>query len=284
MATGIGVLSLVLVLAAINPATLANHVAEEDDAEDALHVVMQTDIANTFEPFGTAGFFKLLADFTDKRADDAHVSISNVQCDEDGTSPFGIVAANANAGSGNTDLAIIGLNSSNLVDDLSFKGEACTYHVDIEGDAYEFPVTDIALANTNDTEAFTPLSTASATIHADLADIENEVVASLGENSEASIETAAGGELAVTVKEGDLANGLYNVTLTCSSPDINEAFVDALDVRHGEGLFETELGLAQGTYDGCQVSAGELVATFSSFELTADGDEEEETDDEDEQE
>jgi hypothetical protein len=273
-ATGIGVLSLVLVLAAINPATLAKHVVEEDDEEDELHVAMQVDIANTFEPFGTAGFFKLLADFTDMSADDAHVAISNVQCDEDGTSPFGIVAANANVGAGNSELAVIELNSSNLVDDVSFKGEACTYHVDIEGDAYDFPVTDIALANTNDTESFTPLSTASATIHADLEEIGDEVVASLGDNSEASIDTEGGGVLEVTLKEGDLANGVYNVTLTCASPAVDEEFADALDVRHGEGLFETELGLAEGTYDGCEVGAGELQANFTSFDLIADEDDE----------
>ncbi len=44
---------------------------------------------------------------------------------------FVVVVANANVGSGNTQLAIIPLDASKLVDDVSFKGKYCTYHVDI---------------------------------------------------------------------------------------------------------------------------------------------------------
>jgi hypothetical protein len=156
----VAIAGLIVALASLNPVSQAKKVEEE-------HAFMQVDITNEFAPFGDPGFFKLLADFTDMRAVHGHVAISNVQCDENGNSPFAVVVANAEVGSGNTHLAIVGLDSSNLVDDLSAKGSACTYHVDVHAEDYDFPVTDIALAN-GDSESHTPLPTASATIHADV--------------------------------------------------------------------------------------------------------------------
>ncbi len=52
------------------------------------HAVLQVDIDKVFAPFGTPGFFKLLADFTDMRVVHGHVAISNVQCDSNGKSTF----------------------------------------------------------------------------------------------------------------------------------------------------------------------------------------------------
>lgn len=99
-----------------------------------------------------------------------HVAISNVNC-VDGKSPFVVVIANANVGAGNTQLHIILLDSSNLINDVSFLGRYCTYHVDISKDMVDFPITDIALANGSDS-AQRPHSTASATIHAELVEME----------------------------------------------------------------------------------------------------------------
>ena len=143
-------------------------------AENEHRAVMQVDIANEFAPFGAAGFFKLLADFTDLRAEEGHVAISNVQCDEEGTSPFVAVIANANVGAGNTQLALVPLNSANMVDGVSSPGTACTYHFDIHEEDYAFPVTDIALANGDQSSSHTPLPTASATIQAEIVEGEEK--------------------------------------------------------------------------------------------------------------
>lgn len=276
---GIAVLSLILVSAAINPVTLAQREKEKEKEDESHHVVMQVDIANNFTQFGQPGFFKLLADFTDMRAEEAHVAISNVQCDEEGTSPFAVIVANANVGAGNTDLVTVPLNSTNLIDDVSFKGQACTYHVDIDEEDYDFPVTDIALANGNDTSSFKPLSTASATVAAEIEE-EDELVQAFGENSEVVLAVEDEGHLGVEVADGDLADGTYNVTFACNTPDVDLEFPDALTVEGGEGEFETELALSVATYDGCEATVDDLTVLFPSFTLPADGEDEDEDENE----
>jgi hypothetical protein len=156
----IAVAGLIIALASLNPVSQAKKVEEE-------HAFMQIDIANTYQPAFNPGFFKLLADFTDMRVVHGHVAISNIPCDGDGVSSFAVLAANANVGTGTTQYAAIPLNADNLVGDVSATGTVCTYHVDVHGDDYEFPVTDFALANVG-TEAQTIDSTSSATIHADV--------------------------------------------------------------------------------------------------------------------
>jgi hypothetical protein len=145
--------------------------SENGGHEEEAHAVLQVDINNIFAPFGKPGFFKLLADFTDMKVKHGHVAISNVQCDRDGKSPFVVVIANANVGTGNTKLQIIPLDSSNLVNDVSFPGSFCTYHVDVHEAMVNFPITDIALANSSNSSV-RPHSTASATIHADIVEME----------------------------------------------------------------------------------------------------------------
>lgn len=160
-----------VVIANVYPVAAQDHNSKEEMEH---HAVLQVDIDNVFAPFGSPGFFKLLADFTDMKVKHGHVAISNVQCNSDGKSPFVVVVANANVGANNTKLALITLDSTNLVDDVSFKGKYCTYHVDIHGDNYNFPVTDIALANSSNS-AVRPHSTASAAIHADIVEMEGEM-------------------------------------------------------------------------------------------------------------
>jgi len=150
--------------------------SENGGHEEEAHAVLQVDINNIFSPFGRPGFFKLLADFTDMKVAHGHVAISNVQCNSDGMSPFVVVIANANVGAGNTQLKIIPLDSSNLVNDVSFPGSFCTYHVDLhDGDLTDasgnvVPITDIALANSSNSSV-RPHNTASATIHADIVEM-----------------------------------------------------------------------------------------------------------------
>lgn len=265
IAAGIAALLLGVALSG-SPAIQAQETPEidDDEIEQEQQVVMQIDIGNEFARFGDPGFFKLLADFTDLAVDDGHVAISNVQCDEDGTSPFTLVVANANVGPGNTELVNVELNASNLIDDLSFPGQACTYHVEVSGDDYEFPVTDLALANSNDTRAFTPLPTASATIRAEIAEQEGEgIEVALGDNSEVSLEGQ--GSLTIEVEEGDLEEGDHNITFSCADPEINEEFVNALTVEDGEGEFQQDLELENGTYSGCEVSVGDLTVELPEF-------------------
>lgn len=151
----------------------ANTVQAQDEDHIAHHAVLQVDIDRVYAPFGQPGFFKLLADFTDMQVMHGHVAISNVNCDANGKSPFAAVIANANVGAGNTQLHIIPLDSSNLVNDVSFLGKYCTYHIDIDAGMVNFPITDIALANSSNS-AQRPHSTASATIHAEIVEIMEE--------------------------------------------------------------------------------------------------------------
>ena len=266
VAAGIAALLVGVALAGTYPAIQAQETTEIDESqkEQETQVVMQIDISNEFAQFGDPGFFKLLADFTDLAADDAHVAISNVQCDEDGKSPFALVVANANVGAGSTDMVTVELNSSNLIDDVSSVGEACTYHIDISENQYQFPVTDLAIANTNATGTSTPLPTASAIIRAEIVEQEEEAIeVALAGSSEASL--AGQGILEIEVEDGDLEDGVYNVTFSCSDPEINEEFQDALTVEDGEGEFQMDLALENGTYDGCEVNVGDLTAPLPSF-------------------
>ncbi|WP_415283111.1 hypothetical protein [Candidatus Nitrososphaera sp. FF02] len=64
-----------------------------------------------------------------------------------------------------------------------------------------------------------------------------------------------------------LANGLYNVTFSCTSPSISKGFDGAFEVEDGEGEFEVHIALENGTYTGCKVMVDEPVMTLASFEL-----------------
>ena len=113
----------------------------------------QVDLKGTYNNLGDGGFFKLIIDTTPTPVFFGHVAISNIRCDRDGESIFALVVANALTGPGNTQLAVVALDSSNLVNDVSDLGDKCTYHVDIDYTDYNFPVTDLALANTHDDDS-----------------------------------------------------------------------------------------------------------------------------------
>lgn len=112
---------------------------------------------------------------------------------------------------------------------------------------------------------------------------EDELVQSLGNHSNTTLEIDDEAELQVEIEDGDLDDGTYDVMFACDSPDIDKEFADALDVEDGEGEFEADLALSNGTYTGCEVEVGELSATFPSFNIMPD-DEDEEKDDDDEDE
>ncbi|HKZ61076.1 MAG TPA: hypothetical protein VJZ68_01495 [Nitrososphaera sp.] len=130
----------------------------------------QVDIAGPYKPFGLPGHFKLLGDFTPNAIVAGHVALSNINCKADGTSPFVLLLANAQVGAGNSQVQIVSLNSTNMINDVSSAGFFCTYHVDIHSPGVNatggiFPITDLAIVNTNKGATVTPHPTASATIH-----------------------------------------------------------------------------------------------------------------------
>ena len=65
-----------------------------------------------------------------------------------------------------------------MIHDVSFPDEYCTYHIDIEDEIVNnniaFPITDIALANSDDDRTKTPKDTASATLFVEVAEINEE--------------------------------------------------------------------------------------------------------------
>ena len=114
---------------------------------------------------------------------------------------------------------------------------------------------------------------------------EDRLVQALGNNSKVSLKVDDDEvELEVEVEEGDLEDGLYNVTFACSSPEVSQEFAGALEIEDGEGEFETELALADGTYSGCEVNVADLSAAFPPFTVMVEEEEDEEIEEEIEQE
>ncbi len=110
----------------------------------------QVDLKGSYNDLSDGGFFKLIIDTTPTPVLFGHVAISNVRCDRDGGSPFALVVANALTGPSTTQLQVVALDSTNLVNDVSDLGDKCTYHVDLNAQQYTFPITDLAVANTDD--------------------------------------------------------------------------------------------------------------------------------------
>ena len=123
----------------------------------------QVDLKGTYNNLFDGGFFKLIIDTTPTPVQYGHVAISNVRCNDEGESVFALVVANALTGPGNTDFDVVPLGPSNLVNDVSDLGDKCTYHVDIDYEDYNFPVTDLALANTDDDDSKSISDVGSAT-------------------------------------------------------------------------------------------------------------------------
>jgi hypothetical protein len=113
----------------------------------------QVDLKGTYNNLFDGGFFKLIIDTTPTPVLFGHVAISNVRCNDDGESVFALVIANALTGPGNTQFDVVALDSSNLVNDVSDLGDKCTYHVDISEYDHTFPITDLAVANTDDDDS-----------------------------------------------------------------------------------------------------------------------------------
>lgn len=113
----------------------------------------QVDLKGTYNNLGDGGFFKLIIDTTPTPVQYGHVAISNVRCDRDGESVFALVVANALTGPSTTSATFVALNATNLVNDVSDLGDKCTYHVDLNAQNHTFPITDLAVANTDEEDS-----------------------------------------------------------------------------------------------------------------------------------
>jgi len=111
-------------------------------------------------------------------------------------------------------------------------------------------------------------------------DNERKLEQTLGNHSKATLEVDEDAELEIEIEEGDLDDGIHDITFACNNTDVSKEFADSLNVTDGHGDFEADLGLSNGTYTGCEVDVGELSATFPTFNIMPD----EEHDEEDEEE
>ncbi|MGI0025236.1 MAG: hypothetical protein ACREA4_08840, partial [Nitrososphaera sp.] len=86
---------------------------------------------------------------------------------------------------------------------------------------------------------------------------------------ESSLEVEGDGvQFEVKVNGLNMSDGTYDVNLSCDDPEINMTFVSALLVEDGEGKFKAEVTLANGTYNGCELTAGDtLLASLDSFTI-----------------
>jgi autotransporter translocation and assembly factor TamB len=109
---------------------------------------------------------------------------------------------------------------------------------------------------------------------------EDEQEQQIRKNSKVKLQVKEGEgkvELEIQMDNGDIEPGTYNVTFSCTKPEINLMFADALAVKEdGEADFETEISLKEGVYEGCHVTFETVNVSFESFSITGDHDEEHE--------
>ena len=110
---------------------------------------------------------------------------------------------------------------------------------------------------------------------------EEKLVESLGNHSNVTLKIDEDVELQVEIENGDLRNGTYDVVFSCNSPGVDKEFADSLNVTNGQGEFEEELSLTNGTYSGCIVEVGDLSATFIPFDVKSNDENEEDDENED---
>jgi hypothetical protein len=131
--------------------------------------------------------------------------------------------------------------------------------------------------------------------HDDAADNESEqtVGATFGQNSDVKLEiddeiedegSNAGmveAKLEVETEDGDLPDGEYAVSMSCTSPALDKTFDSPLVVADGDGKFEAELALTNGaTYEACHVTIGDMVVDLETFAVQASPDDDDDADEE----
>ena len=80
-------------------------------------------------------------------------------------------------------------------------------------------------------------------------------------------------EVEVEREDLDLENGTYNVTFSCTEPEVSMNFAEALEVEDGKGKFEAEIALELGTYSDCHIAVDgtdTVLAEFDTFTVSED--------------
>ncbi len=119
-----------------------------------------------------------------------------------------------------------------------------------------------------------------------------KTVATFGENSKVELEVedhieddkSVKADLEVETEDGDLDDAEYAVMFNCTTPDVEKLFDGKLAVEDGNGDFEGELLLVNGTtYEGCEVGIGDdLTVPLPAFMVNVGSDDEAKDDDENE--
>jgi hypothetical protein len=90
-----------------------------------------------------------------------------------------------------------------------------------------------------------------------------EVEVPLGSHSSLLIEPEDN-ELIILIQD-DLADGLYNVTLTCTNPPLRHVYENPIEVLDGYSGTEMLLDLEEGIYDGCRFEVGSGLLVSEQF-------------------
>ncbi|HEY7733670.1 MAG TPA: hypothetical protein VIB07_02640 [Nitrososphaera sp.] len=88
-----------------------------------------------------------------------------------------------------------------------------------------------------------------------------------------------GVEIKVKVRGLNMSDGTYDAVLTCEDPKTEMTIPGAFEVEDGEGELEAEIELANGTYNGCELTVGDdVLASFRSFTISEENDDDEVSD------
>lgn len=86
-----------------------------------------------------------------------------------------------------------------------------------------------------------------------------------------------GVEIEVKVEGLNMTDGSYDAVFACDQPAFNMTLDDAFEVEDGKGEFEAEIGLANNTYSGCDITVeGTVIASFDTFTVSEETEEEQE--------
>lgn len=123
---------------------------------------------------------------------------------------------------------------------------------------------------------------------------EQKTVATFGANSKVELEVedhveddkSVKADLEVETEDGDLDDAEYAVMFNCTTPNVEKLFDGKLVVEDGNGDFEGELLLVNGTtYEGCEVGIGDdLTVPLTTFMVNVGTGEAKDDDDDEEEE
>jgi hypothetical protein len=107
---------------------------------------------------------------------------------------------------------------------------------------------------------------------------EGELVQSLGNNSKVTLEIDDDAvEIKVELEGLNMTDGSYDAVFACEQPALNVTLDNAFEVEDGKGELGETIGLANGTYSGCDITVGGTVlASFDTFTVSEETEEEQE--------